>query len=195
MGAFTAIRDNVLSQLTDLKEEEVMYYIYGVFHSKQYEQLYSEDLAKSFPRLPNLKHKDKYVEIGRKLAELHLNYEKQPAPKEVELVLKKTKPTYKVKKMKPATSDKLGSIIYNEDITIKNIPERAYNYVVNGRSAIGWIIDQYRIKVDKKSGITDDPNDFSEDPKYILNLLLSIITVSMKTLELIDELPEFEVVE
>ena len=195
MGAYTAIRDNILSQLTDLKEEEVMYYIYGVFHSKQYEQLYSEDLAKSFPRLPNLKHKDKYVEIGRKLAELHLNYEKQPAPKEVELVLKKTKPTYKVKKMKPATSDKLGSIIYNEDITIKNIPERAYNYVVNGRSAIGWIIDQYRIKVDKKSGITDDPNDFSEDPKYILNLLLSIITVSMKTLELIDELPEFEVVE
>ena len=66
---------------------------------------------------------------------------------------------------------------------------------MNGRSAIGWIIDQYRIKVDKKSGITDDPNDFSEDPKYILNLLLSIITVSMKTLELIDELPEFEVVE
>ena len=195
MGAYTATRDNILSQLTDLKEEEVMYYIYGVFHSKQYEQLYSEDLAKSFPRLPNLKHKDKYVEIGRKLAELHLNYEKQPAPKEVELVLKKTKPTYKVKKMKPATSDKLGSIIYNEDITIKNIPERAYNYVVNGRSAIGWIIDQYRIKVDKKSGITDDPNDFSEDPKYILNLLLSIITVSMKTLELIDELPEFEVVE
>lgn len=195
MGAYTAIRDNILSQLTDLKEEEVMYYIYGVFHSKQYEQLYSEDLAKSFPRLPNLKHKDKYVEIGRKLAELHLNYEKQPAPKEVELVLKKTNPTYKVKKMKPATSDKLGSIIYNEDITIKNIPERAYDYVVNGRSAIGWIIDQYRIKVDKKSGITDDPNDFSEDPKYILNLLLSIITVSMKTLELIDELPEFEVVE
>ncbi|MFS1087762.1 DEAD/DEAH box helicase [Enterococcus casseliflavus] len=195
MGAYTAIRDNILSQLTDLKEEEVMYYIYGVFHSKQYEQLYYEDLAKSFPRLPNLKHKDKYVEIGRKLAELHLNYEKQPAPKEVELVLKKTNPTYKVKKMKPAISDKLGSIIYNEDITIKNIPERAYDYVVNGRSAIGWIIDQYRIKVDKKSGITDDPNDFSEDPKYILNLLLSIITVSMKTLELIDELPEFEVIE
>ena len=195
MGAYTSIRDNILSKLTDLKEEEVMYYIYGVFHSKQYEQLYSEDLAKSFPRIPNLKHKDKYVEIGRKLAELHLNYEKQPAPKEVELVLKKTNPTYKVKKMKPATSDKLGSIIYNEDITIKNIPERAYDYVVNGRSAIGWIIDQYRIKVDKKSGITDDPNDFSEDPKYILNLLLSIVTVSMKTLELIDELPEFEVVE
>jgi predicted helicase len=83
----------------------------------------------------------------------------------------------------------------NESIKIVNIPEKAYEYVVNGRPAIEWIIDQYQIKTDKKSGITDDPNNFSEDPKYILNLLLSIITVSMKTLELIDELPEFEVIE
>jgi len=89
----------------------------------------------------------------------------------------------------------LDTIIYNEHITITNIPEKAYDYVVNGRPAIEWIIDQYRIKTDKKSGITDDPNEFSDDPKYILNLLLSIITVSMRTLELIDELPEFEVIE
>ena len=89
----------------------------------------------------------------------------------------------------------LDTIIYNEHITITNIPEKAYDYVVNGRPAIEWIIDQYRIKTDKRSGITDDPNEFSDDPKYILNLLLSIITVSMRTLELIDELPEFEVIE
>ncbi|MDF9579492.1 type ISP restriction/modification enzyme, partial [Bacillus paranthracis] len=80
-------------------------------------------------------------------------------------------------------------------ITIKNIPEKAYEYVVNGRSAIGWIIDQYQIKTDKKSGITDDPNEFSDDPKYILNLLLSVITVSMKTLELVKQLPDFEILE
>ena len=86
-------------------------------------------------------------------------------------------------------------IIYNEHITITNIPEKAYDYVVNGRPAIEWIIDQYQVKTDKKSGITDDPNDFSDDPKYILNLLLSVITVSMRTLELIDELPPFEVTE
>lgn len=78
------------------------------------------------------------------------------------------------------------TIIYNKSITIKNIPERAYDYVVNGRPAIEWIIDQYQVKIDNKSGITDDP-------KYILNLLLSVITVSMRTLELIDELPDFEV--
>lgn len=83
----------------------------------------------------------------------------------------------------------------NKSITIKNIPERAYDYVVNGRPAIEWIIDQYQVKTENKSGITDDPNDFSDDPKYILNLLLSVITVSMRTLELIDELPDFEVQE
>ncbi|MGR5913172.1 type ISP restriction/modification enzyme [Bacillus cereus] len=75
------------------------------------------------------------------------------------------------------------------------MPEKAYEYVVNGRSAIGWIIDQYQIKTDKKSGITDDPNEFSDDPKYILNLLLSVITVSMKTLELVKQLPDFEILE
>ena len=89
----------------------------------------------------------------------------------------------------------LDTIIFNDSITIKNIPEKAYEYIVNGRSAIEWIIDQYQVKTDRKSGITDDPNEFSDDSKYILNLLLSVITVSMRTLELIDELPEFEVQE
>jgi predicted helicase len=91
--------------------------------------------------------------------------------------------------------DDLSQIIFNHDITITNIPETAYQYIVNGTPAIEWIIDQYQVKTDKKSGITDDPNDFSDDPRYILNLLLSVITVSMRTLELIDELPEFEVEE
>ncbi|UOR13610.1 helicase [Halobacillus amylolyticus] len=89
----------------------------------------------------------------------------------------------------------MDTIIFNGNITIKNIPNEAYNYVVNGRPAIEWIIDQYQVKTDKKSGITDDPNEFSNDPKYILNLLLSVITVSMKTIELVEQLPKFEVVD
>ncbi|VXC81359.1 hypothetical protein STAPHY8AQ_70035 [Staphylococcus sp. 8AQ] len=97
--------------------------------------------------------------------------------------------------MKHPKKGVLDTIIYNEHITVSNIPKRAYEYVVNGRPAIEWIIDQYRVKTDKKSGITDDPNEFSDDPKYILNLLLSVITVSMKTLELIEELPKFEVID
>lgn len=86
-----------------------------------------------------------------------------------------------------------STIIFNDSITISDIPEKAYQYVVNGRSAIEWIMDQYRVKTDKKSGITDDPNDYSEDPKYIFNLLLRIINVSVQTVDLINQLPKFEV--
>ena len=86
-----------------------------------------------------------------------------------------------------------SKIIFNDFITISNIPDKAYRYVVNGRSAIEWIMDQYRVKTDKKSGITDDPNDFSDDPKYIFNLLLRIINVSLKTIDLINQLPKLEV--
>ncbi|MGX6965082.1 type ISP restriction/modification enzyme, partial [Tetragenococcus halophilus] len=156
---------------------------------------YKNELKKDFPHIPLLKDKEKYVEIGRRLYNLHLNYENQPSWSGVELVISNSNPNYSVTKMKHPKKGVLDTIIYNESITIKNIPERAYEYVVNGRPAIEWIIDQYQVKTDKKSGITDDPNDFSDDPKYILNLLLSVITVSMRTLELIDELPEFEVEE
>ena len=88
-----------------------------------------------------------------------------------------------------------STIIFNTDITIKNIPEKAYEYVVNGKSAIEWIMDQYQVKTDKKSGITDDPNDFSDDPKYIFNLLLRIINVSVQTVDLVNSLPKLEIIE
>lgn len=133
--------------------------------------------------------------MWKKLVTLHLNYENQPSWDGVEVEVNSSNPSYKVTKMKHPKKGVLDTIIYNEHIIIKNIPEKAYEYVVNGRPAIEWIIDQYRVKTDKKSGITDDPNEFSDDPKYILNLLLSVITVSMKTLELIEELPEFEIID
>ncbi|HCZ1953640.1 TPA: helicase [Staphylococcus aureus] len=97
--------------------------------------------------------------------------------------------------MKHPKKEVLDTVIYNTDITVTNIPNKVYNYIVNGKPAIEWIIDQYNVSIDKKSGILDDPNEFSEDPNYILNLLLSVITVSMKTLGLIDKLPDFEVLD
>ena len=190
---YSAIRPEVLNRLSNLREEDAMYYVYGVFHSVQYGKLYYEDLAKSFPKIPNVKHKEKYIKLGRELADLHLNYENQPIWEGIDVQI--SEPNYRVKKMKHPKKGVLDTIIYNESITIKNIPEKAYDYVVNGRPAIEWIIDQYQVKTDKKSGITDDPNEFSDNPKYILNLLLSVITVSMRTLELIEELPEFEIQE
>lgn len=178
-------------RINNISDDDTFYYVYGVLHSPAYRKRYANDLKKDLPRIPLLKNKDKYVEIGRKLSDLHLNYENQPIWDGVEVEI--SQPDYRVKKMKHPKKGVLDAIIYNESITIKNIPEKAYDYVVNGRPAIEWIIDQYKVKTDKKSGITDDPNEFSDDPKYILNLLLSVITVSMRTLELIEELPEFEI--
>ncbi|EOT44083.1 DEAD/DEAH box helicase [Enterococcus dispar] len=178
-----------------LNEDDTFYYIYGLLHSLEYRQKYANDLQKALPRIPLLKNKEKYVEIGRKLADLHLNYENQPSYKGVEVNILDVNGSYRVKKMKYSKKKVSDTIIFNENITITNIPEQAYEYVVNGRSAIGWIIDQYQVKTDKKSGITDDPNDFSDNPKYILNLLLSIINVSMQTVELVNSLPPLEIID
>lgn len=175
------------------KPINVLDYAYSVLHSVGYKKRYLNDLKKTMPRIPLLVNPEEYIRIGEKLRMLHVNYEDQPSWDGVKVEI--TEPNYRVKKMKHPKKGVLDTIIYNESITIKNIPERAYEYVVNGRPAIEWIINQYQVKTDKKSGITDDPNEFSDDPKYILNLLLSVITVSMRTLELIDELPEFEIQE
>ncbi|MFY1049322.1 type ISP restriction/modification enzyme [Apilactobacillus sp. 1-1-2] len=191
-GLIDNISDSFKNKI-GLTSEDVVYYVYAVLNSKTYLDKYASDLNKAFPRIPILKHKEKYVEIGKELTELHLNYENQDKIDEIKIEFLNDNPSYLVEKMKHPKRGTLDTIVYNNDIKITNIPERAYEYVVNGRPAIEWIIDQYRIKTDKKSGITDDPNEFSYDPKYILNLLLSVITVSMKTLDLIDELPPFEI--
>ncbi|CAC8563207.1 DEAD/DEAH box helicase [Staphylococcus sp. EG-SA-6] len=174
-----------------LSEEETFYYIYAVLHSPEYLNKYQNDLQKSLPQIPNLKNKGIYVNVGKELYNLHLNYENQEIWPEVELVYPNKKVDYYVEKMKHQKGQK-NIIIYNNEITIKNIPLKAYEYIVNGKSAIEWIMDQYQLKTDKKTGITDDPNLYSDNPKYILNLILSIITVSMKTLELVEQLPKFE---
>ena len=87
------------------------------------------------------------------------------------------------------------TILFNNDITINNIPEKAYEYMVNGKTAIGWIMDQYKLKVDNASGIVDDPNLYSKDEKYIFNLLLRIINVSLQTIDLINSLPPLEILD
>lgn len=176
-------------------EDDAFYYVYGVVHSEIYRKKYANDLQKALPRIPEVKDKEKYVEIGKKLADLHLNYEDVPAYDGVSIVFKSDNPSFKVKKMKHPKRGQLDTIIFNEDIVITDIPERAYEYVVNGKPAIEWIIDQYQVKKDKKSGIVDDPNEFSDNPKYIFNLLLSIINVSMQTMDLVDSLPPLEIID
>lgn len=97
--------------------------------------------------------------------------------------------------MKYPNKNDLSTIIFNSDIKIHKIPEKAYEYNINGRSAIEWIINQYQVKTDKNSGINDDPNDYSDDEKYIFNLLLRIINVSVQTVDIVNSLPALEIEE
>lgn len=197
--------DNMNQAFADklgLSLDDTFAYVYGLLNSREYQEKYANDLKKDLARIPIVKNKEKYVEVGKALMDLHLNYEEVPVYKGVDIQLSE-QISYKVTKMKFAKKrDENGksvndrsTIIYNNDITIRNIPEKAYQYMVNGRSAIEWIMDQYQVKTDKKSGITDDPNDYSNDEKYIFNLLLRIINVSIQTVDLINSLPKFEVEE
>lgn len=189
--------DNMNQTFADklgLSLDDTFAYVYGLLNSREYQEKYANDLKKDLARIPIVKDKEKYVEVGKALMDLHLNYEEVPVYDDVDIQLS-SQPSYKVTKMKFIKKGDRSAIVYNNDITIKNIPEKAYEYMVNGRSAIEWIMDQYQVKTDKKSGITDDPNDYSTDEKYIFNLLLRIINVSMQTVDLVNSLPKFEVEE
>lgn len=128
------------------------------------------------------------------MAELHLNYETVPSYKDVKVVGDKSN-NFLVTKIKFLTKNQKDTIIYNNHIVISNIPSKAYEYIVNGKSAIEWIMERYQITTHKDSGITNNPNDWSnevENPRYILDLLLSIINVSVQTVNIVDNLPKLD---
>ena len=173
-------------------KEDIFYYVYGFLHLPAYREKFSAELKKSLPRIFLVPETRKFWQLSKarkELAEIHLNYETQP-PANVEVI--KTAENYRVEKLKLSADKK--TLIYNADISIKNIPARAFEYVVNGRSPLEWIIDRYQIKTDKASGITNDPNDWAEShgKTYILDLILSCITVSLKTLDIVENLPSVD---
>lgn len=200
-GISNYIVDTIKNKLhiSELKKEDVFYYIYGILHSKDYRETFKFDLKKSLPRIPivdNYEDFIKFLEAGRKLADLHLNYEKISPYKDCEII--KNKDNYEVIKMKFGKNKDKSIIQYNDNIIIKNIPAKAYEYVVNGKSAIEWIMERYAITTDKKSGIVNDPNDWCKevnDEKYIFNLLLRIINISVKTVNIVNSLPELNLEE
>ena len=165
-------------------------------HCPNYIKVFSETLKKELPKIPLLDENLfwKFSKAGKELAELHLNYE-SILPYSNLTISGLDIGNFKVQKMKFQKKDDKSSIIYNKFITIDNIPSKAYQYVVNGRSAIEWIMDRYQVRVDSKSGIINDPNDWSveqDNPRYILNLLLSVINVSVQTVDIVDSLPSLE---
>ncbi|MCK7590609.1 DEAD/DEAH box helicase family protein [Subsaxibacter sp. CAU 1640] len=185
-------------------KEDIFYYVYGILHSPDYRETFANDLKKMLPRIPLVDSPNdfwKFSKSGRALADLHINYESVPAYPEVEiqgqeaLINLDAYAHYAVSKMKFPKKDQKDTIIYNGRIKIKNIPEKAYDYVVNGKSAIEWIMERYQVTTDKKSGITNNPNDWSKEhdnPSYIFDLLLSIINVSVQTVDIVAGLPRLE---
>lgn len=183
-------------------KEDIFYYVYGFLHCENYRKTFANDLKKMLPRIPLVEKAEDFwafSKAGRQLADLHLNYETiEPYNKCVVVYQPYEQISYRVQKMKFGGTSKQKdktTIIYNNLITINNIPLKAYEYVVNGKSAIEWIMERYAVKIDIKSGITNDANDWCDevgDEKYIFNLLLRIINLSCQSVDIINSLPKVE---
>ncbi|MGW5279129.1 DEAD/DEAH box helicase [Streptomyces collinus] len=206
------ITDAALAEYRDvykdatIKKDDIFYYTYALLHSQQYKDLYAADLKKSLPRIPKAQDFHGFAKAGRKLADLHINYEQADPYKGIVETLRgdasaaPPSELYRVAKMKipkvKGQADR-STIVYNTRVTLTNIPEEAYRYQLGARSAIEWVIDRYQVTVDTKgkSGITNDPNDWSDDPRYIIDLLKRIVTVSLETMKIVDSLPALDILE
>jgi predicted helicase len=196
-----------------ITKDDIFFYVYGVLHSPEYRDTYSSDLKKMLPRIPLVRDFMGYAQSGRALSDLHLGYESvQPFPLDGLDAKPQGDPYsfYEVgdRKMSfgKAGLEQMGAgrrhngsiIHFNERITVRGIPEDAYRYMLGSRSAIEWIIDRYYVKTDKDSGIVNDPNDWSRevgDPRYILDLLARVVTVSVETMKIVDALPPLDIIE
>lgn len=180
----------------DVNKVDIFYYVYGILHSPEYRSRFEANLQKELPRIPLSRNFREFCAAGRALAKLHLDYEAiEPWPvKEVgsSLLPGLVQKIKWGKRKDPETGKKVDDhtvLIYNENLVIKDIPEAAQRYTVNGRSPLEWVIDRYQVKTDKASGIVNDPNEYSDDPRYIVDLIEKLIRVSMETMEIVDQLP------
>ena len=190
----------------NISKEMIFYYVYGLLHSPDYRKRFTADLKKSLPRIPIVDDVNTFMDFykaGKALAQLHLNYESiDPYPDCDVRVSDFVKSEnydeydhYRVTKMRfPSKTDK-STILYNGNVRIDNIPDKAYEYIVNGKSAIEWIMERYCVSQDKSSLIVNDANAWSREhnnPTYILDLLLSVINLSIKTVDIVNALPKLK---
>jgi predicted helicase len=190
-----------------ITKDDIFFYVYGLLHSAEYRETYAADLKKMLPRVPLVVDPWPFIESGQALSELHLGYETvEPYPLDgldVEPVgdpydffrvvkMAFAKVTEKGKKV----ADK-STIRYNSKVIVSGIPDEAHRYMLGSRSAVEWIIDRYQVRTDKASGIVNDPNDWSRevgDPRYILDALARVVTVSVETVGIVESLPGLDAV-
>jgi predicted helicase len=193
-----------------ISKMDIFHYVYGLLHDSRYREKYAANLKRELPRIPFAKHFRVYAEAGKKLMDMHLHYEEQeryPVKEEWSLPKGFIHPhgipvnsieqvplheRYAVSKMKRDRIDPT-KLIYNDLLTLTGIPSSADHYMLGNRSALNWIIDQYQVSIDKRSGIVNDPNEYCKEinnPRYIVELIQSIITLSMNTNEIVNGLPK-----
>ena len=192
----------------EVTSDDVFYYVYGLLHSTDYREAFAADLKKMLPRIPKVPGAEDFrafVAAGRQLAELHVGYESvAPYP----LTVTGDQPAgpgsadrygwFRVEKMGWGGNGKAkdrSAIVYNPRITVSGIPDEAHEYLLGSRSGIEWVMERYQVKTDKASGIVNDPNDWSRevgDPRYILDLIARVVTVSVETVQIVRSLPSID---
>lgn len=188
-----------------ITKEDIFYYTYGLLHSEEYRTRYADNLTKELPRIPCVKKAEDFwafSKAGRELAHWHLNYE-TVEPYKATLDTGSTPYSqlsdedFYVEKMKFAKKGEKGTVVYNKHITIKDIPLEAYNYVVNGKPALEWVMERQGVSTHKDSGIVNDANDWAietmNNAAYPLELFLRVITVSLETMKIVKSLPKLDI--
>jgi predicted helicase len=195
-----------------ISKEDLFYYIYGLLHSPEYRTRFANNLAKQLPRIPTAKTFADFAafrDAGRALGHLHVNFEtvdpymvtyKEGNHALITEAQAKPEKFYRVTKMKFGGKGKekdRTTVIYNDNITMQNIPKAAYDYVVNGKPALEWVMERQVVKTDKDSGIVNDANDYANEtvgnPRYPLELFQRVITVSLETMKIVNELPGLDI--
>ena len=192
-----------------ITKEDIFFYVYALLHHPEYRERYEDDLKKMLPHIPRAAGFHTYASVGRELADLHVNYERvepYPSVQEEASLHAPADPweRYRIGERK-MRFPKLGRrdkdftrLEYNDYVTLTGIPAEAQGYSISGRSPLEWIIDRYHVKTDKASGIVNDPNDFLREqgrPDAVVDLIKRLVTVSMRTQELLATLPVLEIPE
>lgn len=188
-----------------ITKEDIFYYTYGLLHSEEYRIRYADNLTKELPRIPCVKKAEDFwafSKAGRDLAHWHLNYETiEPYKANLDTgsapYSQLSAEDFYVEKMKFAKKGEKGTVIYNKRITIKDIPVEAYDYVVNGKPALEWVMERQGVSTHKDSGIVNDANDWAIETMgnaaYPLELFLRVITVSLETMKIVKALPKLDI--
>lgn len=186
---------------SEVTKDNIFHYVYGILHAPSYRETFAADLKKMLPRIPKVEGIETFrafVEAGAALMDLHVNYENvEPYPLTINTSADlDDQETWRVTKMKFASRTDKSAIVYNSRVRLEDIPDEAHRYVLGSRSGLEWLIDRYRVKTDKASGIVNDPNDWCDehdDPRYIVDLIQKVTTVSVETMKIVDSLPAVDV--